>query len=152
MIQTRHLLVLAAAIALTVYPLAAQAQSGSTGGSIGKQGKSVSGGTAAPGSKPAPKPAAATPKPKPRAAAAKPEADEGSRSPCAKAMGTWFWVTQEVTLRANGVASSPGGQGSWTCSGNQLSVFWSGQPAETFTVTADGQLTGHWFISPRRVR
>jgi hypothetical protein len=125
------------------------AQAGSTGGSIGKQGKSVSGGEEAPERK-ARTHEAAKPVGKPSAGI--------SQASCNLAVGTWFWVTQEVTLQANGIADSRGGQGKWSCASGRVTVVWDSSSfgPERFTIAADGQtMTGgtsmmNW--SPQRVR
>jgi hypothetical protein len=72
---------------------------------------------------------------------------------CAKAIGRWYWVTTEVTIKPGGVVESPKGNGRWSCSNGHLDVHWdNGFPVESFTVTDDGRLVGHWFIKPTRLR
>src|SRR5262245_38625046 len=76
------------------------AQAGSTGGTLGKTGKSASGGEEA--------------VQRPRTSAPKSSAGlppERAGSSCAKAIGVWYWVTMEVTIKPDGVAESPGGNG-----------------------------------------
>jgi hypothetical protein len=123
----------------------ALAQAGSTGITLGNTDKSISGDR----EEPRPHPGSKVSVP---SSAHMSEPPVGS-SPCSKALGVWFWVTMEVTLKPGGIAERRDGNGKWTCSGDKLSVFWdNGMPAENFTVTADGQLTGHWLIKPRRIR
>jgi hypothetical protein len=121
-------------------------QAGSTGGTAVKQDKSVSGGE----EKPGPHHRIKVPVPSSTHRSNEPQT---SSSTCSKALGVWFWVTMEVTLTPGGIAESRDGNGKWTCSGDKLSVYWdNGMPVENFTVTPDGQLTGHWLIKPRRIR
>ncbi len=127
---------------------AALAQSGTIGGYIGKRDKSLS------DTVQTPVPRKSTRKKSTKSAVAKSDASsEAKLSPCKKAVGEFFWVTMNVTLKTGGVAESPKGNGKWSCSGDKLSVVWDGAShVENFTVTEDGLLTGHWFIKPQRIR
>jgi len=104
----------------------ALAQSGSVGGTIGKQDKSVSGGEEQ-----------RTPRPKP-ASTATPKND-----PCQKVVGSWSWIVAGMTDRATFLPNhtgthTQGGNGEWSCSGGQYQVTWTLNRTDRFTLSADG--------------
>jgi hypothetical protein len=99
----------------------ALAQAGSTGGSIGKQDKSILGGEEADRAR------AAT---HPKQPAAKARETSSGRS-CGRIVGRWSWYlgTSEVVISKDGSAghSASGSTGKWTCAGNTVRVVWSYQ-------------------------
>jgi hypothetical protein len=84
---------------------------------------------------------------------AAPTSSEPNRSQCARAIGVWFWVTVEVSIKTGGLAESSKGNGKWSCIDGKLNVFWDGANwVERFSISDDGKrLTGMWF-TPRRLR
>jgi hypothetical protein len=98
------------------------AQAGSTGGTIGKQNKSVSGSDEGAA---------------PRREVAKPPGQ--ASSPCAKLPGTWSWfVNGDVTIRANGTHVQGNLTGTWTCSNGQVVLVWSHGFTDRLTLSPDG--------------
>jgi hypothetical protein len=135
------------AVALLALPNAnAWAQAGSAGGSIGKQGKSVSGGESAP------EPRRAAPKPAPprqsraRSAAAEPK-PRAAPSICAQVTGaTWSsWAAGmfgpgDTTFAGGGRAVHRSGiTGNWSCSGSKMLLQWPGETMRPMTMSADGK-------------
>jgi hypothetical protein len=122
------------------------AQAGSTGGTLGKPDQSLSGNRPTPPSK-------APPQEKTKAVKQEPSS---STSACSKAVGVWYWVTQEVTIKAGGAITSPGGPGNWTCVDGKLHVFWPGfvVPHEIFSISDDGNrlISLNTASAPKRVR
>ena len=121
----------------------AWAQSGSAGGSIGKQNKSASG--AVEGAVPA-KPASPS---GPRAAAATDEQKLGKRGGghCGRIAGTWtangWWNSLygrgDVVLNADGSARHTSGiAGTWTCNGTAFVMDWKNWAYGEGTLSADG--------------
>ena len=139
-------LVLAPALAV------AQVQPGSTGGAIGKMEKSVSGGEDAPAVR-APK---STHRARPDAPAKPAESPRSKTAACSRAIGTWFWVTEVVTIKPGGSISAKGGPGNWTCADGLLHVFWPGfvVPHEIFSISEDGNrlISQNTSSAPRRIR
>jgi hypothetical protein len=119
---------------------------GSTGGTLGKTDQSLS------GDQPKSPPSGKLPKRDGSATAP----DHTKRSTCAKAVGVWYWVTQEVTIRANGTITSPGGPGHWSCVDGKLHVFWPGfvVPHEIFSISDDGSqlISLNTASAPKRLR
>ena len=116
--------------AVLTLPALAQ-QPGSAGGSIGKHGKSASGGEDE-------KPAA---KPKPRRPSAGGEAPRKKTAGCGRIAGTWHWVWGTTTIiKADGTASNNNGAytATWTCKGNQYVFVWSNGFRDTATPSGDG--------------
>jgi hypothetical protein len=124
------------ALALSYLALAnsALAQAGSTGGTVGKTEKSISGGEDAD---------------RPRAAplAKRPAAKEQETSPgrsCGRIVGRWSWylnLTESVFHKDGTAGHSGGATGRWTCAGGTVSVVWGdGGNARTdrITVSPDG--------------
>src|SRR5579863_2954909 len=93
----------------------ALAQAGSTGGSIGKQDKSISGDEAD-------RPRAAS---HPKRSAAKVQETSSGHS-CGKIVGRWSWYlgVSESVFYKDGSATHPasGATGKWTCAGDTVSV------------------------------
>jgi len=128
--ETMLRILLVCAFAALLTPALAQ-QPGSAGGSIGKHGKSASGGEEE-------KPAA---KPKPRRASAEGEAPRRKAAGCGRIAGTWHWVWGTTTIiKADGTASNNNGAytSSWTCKGNTYTFIWSNGFRDTATLSDDG--------------
>jgi hypothetical protein len=109
-------------------------QAGSTGGVIGKQDKSISGGEEAD------RPRAAYPK----RPSAKPQETSSGHS-CGRIVGRWSWYlgTSESVFHKDGSAGHPasGAIGKWTCAGDTVNVVWSYQGTlrtDSITVSQDG--------------
>jgi hypothetical protein len=96
------------------------AQAGSTGGTIGKQDKSVSGDIPAVESTPALK------KPKPHRFGNDSPAKANGES-CGRISGTWqWWNGGETVFRMDGTANHTSGMtATWTCSDGNYVVSWS---------------------------
>jgi hypothetical protein len=102
------------------------AQAGSTGGTIGKQGKSASGGDAEPRQRPNSR-----------------TGEKSSSGSCQKIVGSWSWVAGfETVFSANGTGrnSSPfAGPCTWTCRGGIVIVNWSSLGViDRITIAQDG--------------
>jgi hypothetical protein len=133
-------------------PCVAQVQSGSVGGTVGKQDKSISGGSEE--DRPREAPHSKRPATNSR--------ETSSGTACSRIVGTWSWgygVT-EMTFRQNGTVrqSISGNKGTWTCSGTVVtSVFASGD-RDRITISKDGNgasvtttwAGGHTFTVTRR--
>jgi hypothetical protein len=111
------------------------AQAGSTGGTIGKQDKSISGG------EDADRPHTAT---QPKRPAEKTLETSSGRS-CSRIVGTWSWYlgVSDVVFHKDGSAAHPvsGSTGKWTCTGDRVNVVWSYQGTvrtDRITVAQDG--------------
>jgi len=114
------------------------AQAGSTGGTIGKTDKSISGGESA--AEPDRPPATSSPK----RSVAKTQETPSSHS-CDRIVGRWSWYlgVSESVFYKGGSAAHPvsGSTGKWTCSGDTVSVVWSYQGTtrtDRITVSQDG--------------
>lgn len=99
----------------------AKAQSGATGGSLGKSSKSLSGSA-------------------PMAAPAAPSRTSAPRDPCKKVPGRWRWYNNVVVmLHTDGRAqASNGDSGNWTCNAGNVRVNWS-IAFDNVSPTADGR-------------
>jgi hypothetical protein len=121
-------------VAMLSSPCAAQVQPGSTGGSIGKTEKSISGGADA--DRPHAAPLAKRP-------AAK-EQETSSGGSCGRIVGRWSWYLHltETVFHKDGTAGNSGGaKGRWTCAGGTVNVAWGdGGKASTdrMTLSPDG--------------
>ena len=106
------------------------AQAGSTGGTIGKQDKSVSGGEEK-----------AEPKYQPSRVAP----SHVNEAECAKLVGTWTWPGGMTTFNADHtMRHNSGNHGTWSCKGRDVTITWAdgvGIDLATFTVT--GELSVH---------
>lgn len=151
--ESRAPLLLAAAAALSLaWVHDAAAQAGSTGGSIGKQGKSVSGDESSPAPAqpqrqgPAPRPAS------PKRQAAQPPSN------CPSLAGTWSWFTNgDVVFRADGTAEQTNGfTARWSCAGGMYTVSWNSIPAtDRLTLSSDGTRlsgTNNWGLTVTGMR
>jgi hypothetical protein len=138
-------------LALSVAETTALAQAGSTGGSVGKVNKGASGESDAPPGKPAPAGRARSKGPVEPA-----EPPKSKAAACSRAVGTWFWVTEVVTIKPNGSISAKGGPGNWTCVNGLLHVFWPGfiVPHEIFSISDDGDrlISQNTSSAPTRIR
>lgn len=109
----------------------ALAQAGSTGGTIGKQDKSISGGADTD-----------TPRAAPHAKRPAASSETSSGSGCSRIVGVWTWYlgVTEMTFGQNGTVhqSISGNKGTWTCSGGIVtSVFVTGD-RDRITLSRDG--------------
>ena len=117
--------VLSAMLASTVASGLAFAQAGSTGGSVGKTDKSLSGGTEA------------LPR---RQSSATPNS---AANTCRKVVGTWAWhyplVTTETVFKPDGTATNSSGlTNSWRCSGGLVIAKWSHGATDHIRISGDG--------------
>jgi hypothetical protein len=104
----------------------AQVQPGSTGETVGKQDKSISGGNTPEESRPS------TRKQEPHPSVAK-------GSSCARIAGTWKWSIGTTVISSNGSARhSDGATGPWTCSESQMVIVWSNGYTDHLTLSSDG--------------
>jgi hypothetical protein len=132
---------MAAAIMLSfVLTDATLAQAGSTGGTIGKQNKSVS------GADEVPPPRRATPEKKSGQATTKIRAAREPKATCRNLVGTWsswasgmFGQNDTVFSRRGGAKHSSGIIGNWRCDGGQILLGWSGSQPEPLIFSADGK-------------
>lgn len=132
--QLLSVMAVVGAVALAFAVTSAQAQSGSTGGTIGKQGRSAAGETnaAEPRSSPAAKNSNAS-------AAAKQR--QGSGSACAKLVGVWLGPTNtDMIFKADQTVTSPAfsDAGPWTCSNGQVVIRWKQWGTDHCALTSEG--------------
>jgi len=120
------------AIALAPAAASAEEPPGSTGGSIGKQGRSASGSEAA-------EPQRTSPPRTPGGTVAKPQASGGSS--CAKVVGVWKGPLDYSTFKSNGTVTSPSfpTEGPWSCRNGQLVIAWKDWGIDRCSLTSDGQ-------------
>lgn len=64
------------------------------------------------------------------------------------AVAAGFAMPSAVLAQAGATGGGIGKQGKSVSGGEEASPL----PSVAFTVTSGGQLTGHWFIKPKRVR
>lgn len=126
------LAVAAVGAGLLAWVAPAQAQSGSTGGTIGKQGRSASGSEAAQPDVSAPARSPSGP------AVAKQGGSSGSS--CAKVVGVWKGPLDFSTFKANGTVTSPSfpTEGPWTCRNGQLVIKWKDWGIDRCSLSSDG--------------
>jgi hypothetical protein len=92
----------------------AMAQAGSTGGTIGKQDKSISGSEEHVGTKS-----------KPRKSVSPVVADKPKSAGCGGAVGTYKWYMGGTTIiSANGTTTNAWNRGNWTCANGQITIDW----------------------------
>jgi len=124
------------AIAMTATASAqVTAQAGSTGGSLGKKGKSASGGEEA-----SPR------QTKPRSKASASAKTDSSKS-CGNFNGTWTsgggsWLygANDTVFRSNGTARhSSGIVGTWTCEDGVIDLDWKNWDHDRLKLSADGK-------------
>jgi hypothetical protein len=120
------LVILAISVLLASVAAIAQVQPGSTGGNIGRQDKSMSGGGTPEKSPPAHHPVAKNPVAK--------------SSSCGRIVGTWKWALGTTTvIKSNGSASnSIGSTATWTCNGSQYVFIWSNGFTDHISISTDG--------------
>lgn len=108
---------------------AALGQAGSTGGTIGKQDKSISGGEEAA------RPHAASPAKRPAA-----NTRETSGDSCGKIVGTWIWYrgVSETVFDQSGAMRNTFNTGRWTCAGAAIRAKWATGDTESYTLSPDG--------------
>jgi hypothetical protein len=126
----RAVLVIFAINVLAPVAAFAQMQPGSTGGNVGRQDKSVSGGS---GSVVAP----------PKKNIAPLEASQSPvKSSCRNVVGEWKWYLglTVTTFSADGALrnSSGAATGTWTCAGAAISGTWTNGAKERYTLSPDG--------------
>ena len=116
-------------------PCVAQVQSGSVGGTVGKQDKSISGGAELD------RPRAA---PQPKRSATKSQ-EKSSGQSCDRIVGNWTWylgVTEMVFNQDGTARNSGGGPATWTCTGGRAVVTFRGGPStgavDHVTISHDG--------------
>jgi hypothetical protein len=112
---------------------AALAQAGSTGGTIGKQDKSVS------GSSPVGESTATPKKPRSRSSPNDAPATADGNS-CGRISGTWqWWNGGETVFRMDGTANHTSGlSATWTCSDGNYVVSWS-TGVDKLRISPDGK-------------
>ena len=116
-------------------PCFAQMQPGSTGGSIGKADKSISGG----GEPSSPHRAV----PSTRSRSGNPGGEEKPHkvsSGCGRIVGAWRWaLAQTITFGADGsTESSRGDSGNWTCENGRIVARWKSGYIDSIMLSADG--------------
>jgi hypothetical protein len=116
------------------------AQGGSTGGTIGKSGKSMSGGDDAP----APR---ATPAAKSSTTAKRAADGASDKRGCGNFFGiwtsgggSWLYGQNDTTFNANGTARHRSGiVGTWTCSNREIVLIWKDWDNDRLKLSADGK-------------
>jgi hypothetical protein len=110
------------------------AQAGSTGGTIGKQDKSISGSEETD-----------NPRSAPHSKRPAPHSQETSSGPaCNRIVGTWKWGggfgLTEMTFNQNGTVrqSLTGSTGSWLCSGTMVKTAFTNGSTDRITMSKDG--------------
>ena len=113
------------------------AQAGSTGGTVGKQDKSVSG-----EQKEQPEERRVAPRRTVSSPSGSIENPHEANSSCGRIVGTWHWFNNvDVVFRANHTAEATNGDTStWVCDGGMYRVTWRslGQ-TDRITIASDGQ-------------
>jgi hypothetical protein len=118
----------------------ALAQAGSTGGTVGKQDKSISGGAEAD------RPRAA---PHSKRSAAKTQETPSGHS-CNAIVGTWSWyrgVTEMTFFKGGTMRNSSGPTGTWVCTNGRSARSGDFVSKEQYTVSQDGKsmfVTSTW--------
>ena len=113
------------------------AQAGSTGGTIGKQDKSISGGEDAADSQRAVPIRKKPPRPAGQSAATAP-----TGGPCSRIVGTWLWyngVRVTVHSNSNTTTQSDGNSATVVCAGGTYSFTWLGVHTVRETLSSDGK-------------
>jgi hypothetical protein len=106
----------------------ALAQAGSTGGTVGKQDKSASGGEEL-----------AAPKSLAHKSASAPAAGKPKSSGCGNVAAAYKWPGGMVVVKADGTTThSLGFDGKWTCANGQVTIVWTNGYIDHFTPTAGG--------------
>jgi hypothetical protein len=123
---------LGALAVVTWTSIAAFAQAGSTGGTVGNTDKAISGGGEDQPAQRQGAPAKMRQSLKPAAA-----------SSCQKIVGTWAWHftlgTTETIFHPDGTASNSAGvTNTWTCSGGMIVARWSHGSVDHIRVSSDG--------------
>jgi hypothetical protein len=109
----------------------ALAQAGSTGGTIGKQDKSISGGEEAD------RPRAAS---HPKRSAAKAQ-ETSSGNSCGRIVGRWSWylgMSETVFNQGGTVRAGSGVSGNWICTNTKFSAVFSNGIKERYEISQDG--------------
>jgi hypothetical protein len=135
-VKKASLVTLAAFSLLTMpaSPVPALAQAGSTGGTIGKQDKSIS------GREEANRPNVATHSKRPAAKAQETSLGSG----CSRIVGTWKWGggfgLTEMVFSQNGTVrqSLTGSTGSWSCAGTIVKTVFTNGSTDRIAISKDG--------------
>jgi hypothetical protein len=112
------------------------AQAGSTGGTIGKQDKSISGGDDAANSR------HAVPVRKPSRSARQSVATTPAGDPCGRIVGKWLWyngVVVTVPSNSNRTIQSDGNSASIVCAQGTYTFTWFGFATTQMTLSPDGK-------------
>jgi hypothetical protein len=116
-------------------PASALAQAGSTGGTIGKQDKSISGGDDAANSE------RAVPMRKPRPARQS-AVTAPTGGPCSRIVGTWLWYNgSSVTVHSNSnkTTQSDGNSATVVCEDGTYTFTWFGSHTVHERLSSDGK-------------
>jgi hypothetical protein len=109
----------------------AHSQAGSTGGTIGKSNKSVSGGE--------PEIQNAHTTPGRRGARSTRTTKKTTKTGCNQVVGTWTWLIGTTSLNSDHTVShSWGNHGTWTCADRVVTITWGDGNLDKLTVAADG--------------
>jgi hypothetical protein len=127
-------------------PCAAQIQPGSTGGSIGKTEKSISGGESTAETHTPTSSRSKGQRPINKGASQLSEVSAAGTK-CARIVGTWNWVSGEVTAKSDGTytyaVGGDSGVGKWSCSGGAHIVLRGNGHEDRMTLSDDGlKMTG----------
>jgi hypothetical protein len=113
-------------LAICAMETPARVQAGSTGGTIGNQDKSVSGGNTPEASRPSSR-------------NQKPHRSVAKSSSCGRAVGTWHWANgATVVIKPNGSVSQSNFSGTWTCKEGQYVFVWSTGYTDRVSLSTDG--------------
>lgn len=133
----RRMAVFVFIVALLSWPTiaVAQLQPGSTGGTIGKTDKEISGGEE---TEPQGRPKREAPARHPATTERSPDAYPSS---CGKMVGVWSWfLNGNVTFRSDGtvVQSQSGLTGTWSCHSGHVVISWSHGFTDRLTLSSEG--------------
>jgi hypothetical protein len=120
-------LICAASMLWATTAAVAQGQPGSTGGTIGKRDKSISG--------------SATPDERsPSTREHKPHHSAAKSSSCGRIVGRWKWhFDTKTVISSNGSARNSGGYtATWTCNEGQYVFVWSNGATDHILLSTDG--------------
>jgi hypothetical protein len=107
------------------------AQAGNTGGTIGKQDKSISGGEQANTPRAALHPKQSITKPR----------ETSSGNSCNRIVGTWTWylgLTETVFFKGGTARNSFGPTGTWSCASTTINVVWDNGVREHYSISQEG--------------
>jgi hypothetical protein len=124
--MSRFLIAILCAVALIPGQQTAYGQAGATGGTIGKQDKSVSGGEE---------------RTAPKRSARPTRSRETHSTTCGKLAGGWSWfIGGDVFIKAGGTFAQPQTRltGTWLCDGDHVVMLWSHGFTDRLTLSPDG--------------